>query len=42
MSRYSLSRAANEDLFDMFVQGLEQFGYRQAELYQREIAETLS
>lgn len=40
MNRYRLSRAANDDLFDVFVQGLDQFGPRQAERYRDAIRRT--
>lgn len=35
MRRYRLARAATDDLFNVFVEGVEQFGECQAKLYQQ-------
>ncbi len=42
MSGYRLARTANDDLFEVFVQGLQQFGERQAKLYQRGLERSFS
>ncbi|MEP5730851.1 MAG: type II toxin-antitoxin system RelE/ParE family toxin [Sulfitobacter sp.] len=42
MSKYSLTREAERDVIDIYLDGLEQYGLRQAEHYQDVLASKLS